>query len=124
MERKVKYNYTFKLECVELVLNKNQSCGVVSKQKGVIKSQVQKWVSLFKKHGQKGLQSAKNQAYTIDFKINVLKTLSKNQLNKLTTIITTNNMELQKFDSDLQELNFEQASEINGELATKKWTKS
>ena len=80
MERKVKYNYTFKLECVELVLNKNQSCGVVSKQKGVIKSQVQKWVSLFKKHGQKGLQSAKNQAYTIDFKINVLKTLSKNQL--------------------------------------------
>lgn len=33
-------------------------------------------------------------------------------------------MELQKFDSDLQELNFEQASEINGELATKKWTKS
>jgi len=56
MERKVKYDYTFKLECVELVLNKDQSCGVVSKQKGLIKPQVQKWLHLFKKHGQKAFQ--------------------------------------------------------------------
>ncbi len=80
MERKVKYDYTFKLECVELVLKKHQSSGVVSKQKGLMKSQVQKWVSLFKKDGQKGLQSSKNQVYSIDFKMKVLKTLSKNQL--------------------------------------------
>lgn len=90
MERKVKYDYTFKLECVELVLNKNQSCGAVSKQKGLIKSQVQKWVSLFKKHGQKGLQSSSNQFYTVDFKICVLKALSKNQLSLRQTCLLFN----------------------------------
>ena len=33
MERKVKYDYAFKLECVELVLKKHYSDGYVSKLK-------------------------------------------------------------------------------------------
>ena len=33
MERKVKYDYTFKQECVDLVLKKNNSYGYVSKLK-------------------------------------------------------------------------------------------
>jgi transposase len=35
MERKVKYDYTFKLECVELVLKKHYSCGHVSNLKAI-----------------------------------------------------------------------------------------
>jgi transposase len=33
MERKVKYDYAFKFECVELVLDKHYSDGYVSKLK-------------------------------------------------------------------------------------------
>jgi hypothetical protein len=33
MERKVKYDYAFKLECVKLVLEKHYSCNYVSNQR-------------------------------------------------------------------------------------------
>jgi transposase InsO family protein len=42
MERKVKYDYAFKLECVELVLKKHYSCESVSKEKGIIQSMSRK----------------------------------------------------------------------------------
>jgi transposase len=35
MKRKVKYDYAFKLECVELVLKKHYSDGYVSKLKQI-----------------------------------------------------------------------------------------
>ena len=45
MERKVKYDSTFKLECVELVLKKHYTNGYVSKLKGVDESNIRKWIS-------------------------------------------------------------------------------
>ena len=80
MERKVKYGYTFKLECVQAVLNEHQSCCSVSKQKGFSKSQLQKWVRLYNKYGGKGLLPSKNRIYSIDFKMRVLKSLSQEHL--------------------------------------------
>ena len=55
MERKVKYDYAFKLECVKLVIEKHHSYGVVSKQKGVDKSNIRKWVGFYKQFGESGL---------------------------------------------------------------------
>ena len=46
MERKVKYDYAFKLECVKLVLEKHYSCNYVSNQKGLNESNIRKWVGL------------------------------------------------------------------------------
>jgi transposase len=80
MERKVKYGYTFKLECVQEVLNEHQSCCSVSKQKGFSKSQLQKWVRLYNNYGGKGLLPSKNRIYSIDFKMKVLKSLSQEHL--------------------------------------------
>ena len=77
MERKVKYDYTFKLECVKLVLEKHFSAESVSVQKGLSESNVRKWVLLFKAHGEIGLLSRKNQIYTVDFKLKVLQTIDK-----------------------------------------------
>lgn len=51
MERKVKYDYVFKLECVELVVKKHYSCGYVSKVKGLVKSQLQLWIIFYKTYG-------------------------------------------------------------------------
>jgi transposase len=46
MERKVKYDYTFKLECVELVLKKHYSDGYV-KLKQIPRWNIRKWVGFY-----------------------------------------------------------------------------
>jgi transposase len=75
MERKVKYDYTFKLECVELVLKKHYSRKAVSKLKCLDESNIRKWVSFYQRYGKSGLLPRKNKKYSIDFKLRVLKTI-------------------------------------------------
>lgn len=48
MERKVKYDYAFKLECVKLVLEKHYSNDYVSKLKGPDEYNIRKWVGFYK----------------------------------------------------------------------------
>jgi transposase len=76
MERKVKYNYEFKLRCVYEVLQKNRSVKSVSIAEGIALSQLKRWISLYNKQGNKGLVPRQNQFYTIDFKIKVLDSIS------------------------------------------------
>ena len=73
MERKVKYDYAFKLECVKLVLEKHHSYGVVSKLKGAKESNIRRWVGFYKQYGKIGLIPRINRNYTVDFKLKVLK---------------------------------------------------
>jgi transposase len=76
MERKVKYDYAFKLECVELVLKKHYSNQYVSKLKGPDESNIRKWVSFYRTYGKKGLLPRKNQTYTFEFKQKVLSAIN------------------------------------------------
>ena len=85
MERKVKYGYAFKLECVELVLKKHYSNGYVSKLKGPNESNIRKWVSFYKTYGKVGLLPRTNQSYSIEFKLKVLKTIEKEFISLLET---------------------------------------
>ena len=50
MERKVKYDYTFKLECIKLVLEKHYSYEYFSIQKGLNESNIRKGVSFYRKY--------------------------------------------------------------------------
>ena len=75
MERKVKYDYAFKLECVKLVLEKHYSCDFVSSQKGPNESNIRKWIGFYVEYGKIGLLPRKNQSYSVDFKIRVLKSI-------------------------------------------------
>ena len=72
MERKVKYDYAFKLECVKLVLESHYSCESVSKEKGPNTSNIRKWVRFYKQYGKIGLLPRKNQNYSTAFKLKVL----------------------------------------------------
>jgi transposase len=90
MERKVKYDYAFKLECVELVLKKHYSNGYVSKLKDLDVSNIRKWVSFYKAYGKSGLLSRKNKKYSIEFKINVLKSIQKESLSLRETSLKYN----------------------------------
>lgn len=80
MERKVKHSYEFKLECVELVVNKHYSCESASKEKGTSESNIRKWVSFYREYGKAGLLSRKNQVYPIDFKLKVIKSIDADLL--------------------------------------------
>jgi transposase len=90
MERKVKYDYTFKLECVALVLKKHYSNQYVSNLKGPNESNIRKWVGFFKTYGKVGLSARKNQSYPIGFKIKVLKAIDKESLSLRATCLEFN----------------------------------
>jgi transposase len=80
MERKVKYDYAFKLECVELVLKKHYSDRYVSKLKQIPRWNIRKWVSFYNTYGEIGLLPRINQSYTAEFKLKVLKIVEKESL--------------------------------------------
>jgi transposase len=90
MERKVKYDYAFKLECVALVLKKHYSNQYVSNLKGPNESNIRKWVGFFKTYGKVGLSARKNQSYPIGFKIKVLKAIDKESLSLRATCLEFN----------------------------------
>ena len=86
MERKVKYDYAFKLECVQLVLESHYSCESVSKEKGPNESNIRKWVGFYNQFGKTGLLPRKNQNYSTDFKLKCVQEVQKKNLDVLTKI--------------------------------------
>jgi transposase len=80
MERKIKYDDAFKLECVELVLKKHYSHRYVSNLKGVEESNIRKWICFYKAYGKEGLMPRKNQIYSVDFKLKVINAIQKDSL--------------------------------------------
>ena len=90
MEKKIKYDYAFKLECVELVLKKHYSEGYVSKLKQIPRWNIRKWVSFYKTYGEIGLLPRINQSYSAQFKLEVLKIVEKESLSLMETGIRFN----------------------------------
>ncbi|WP_395060166.1 helix-turn-helix domain-containing protein [Flavobacterium sp.] len=90
MERKVKYDYAFKFECVKLVLEKHYSCSYVSTEKGIERSNLRKWIGFYKEYGAVGLLPRKNQSYSVNFKLKVLKAIDKDLLSLRNTSIRFN----------------------------------
>jgi transposase len=80
MERKVKYNYEFKLRCVEEVLKRHQSVNSVSILNGLQESNLRKWVNFYRKYGPGGLLPRRKQNYHPDFKLKVLQAIDKDLL--------------------------------------------
>ena len=54
MERKVKYNYEFKLRCVEEVL-KNRSLSTIAKENGIALTGLNVWIRCYHKFENAGL---------------------------------------------------------------------
>ena len=80
MERKVKYDYAFKLECVKLVLEQHYSCNYVSNQRGLNESNLRKWIGFYRHYGRIGLLPRKNQSYSVNLKLKVLKGIERDLL--------------------------------------------
>src|SRR6476620_8215281 len=91
MERKVKYDYEFKLRCVEEVLNKHCSVNSVAQANSVSRSDIDKWIGFYIKYGKEGLlPSLKNHSYSIDFKLKVIKAIERKSLSLEEACLTFN----------------------------------
>lgn len=91
MERKVKYDYAFKLRCVEEVLKKHHSTNSVAIANGVDPRGLSKWISFYTKYGTEGLLSRpKNQNYSLDFKLKVIKAMEKKSISLAEACVTFN----------------------------------
>ena len=77
MERKVKYDYEFKLQCVEEVLNKHRSAESVAIEHGFAESNLRRWLGFYRTYGRSGLQPRQYKSYDSGFKLKVLRTIEK-----------------------------------------------
>lgn len=80
MERKVKYDVAFKLNCVKLVIKKYHSISSISDKYGVNTSQLKRWIQDYQVLGLKGLISTKNKSYTASFKLKVIRAIEQDSL--------------------------------------------
>ena len=77
MERKVKYDVAFKLNCVKLIEEQYQSPTIVSQQYGVHVSKLRRWRQSYRELGVQGLISTKNKTYSATFKLKVIRTIAR-----------------------------------------------
>ncbi|UWX67030.1 helix-turn-helix domain containing protein [Empedobacter stercoris] len=80
MTRKVKYGVAFKLRCVKEVLEKHRTIRSISKKENIHASFLKKWVSDYHNQGISGIEPKKNQTYSVEFKLKVIKTITSQYL--------------------------------------------
>ncbi len=77
MFKRNKYNYAFRLQCVEAVIQRNLSVKKVAIEKGIEYSNLRLWLSFYEKYGKEGLIPRVRQQYEPVFKEQVLKTIDR-----------------------------------------------
>ncbi|MFA6152118.1 MAG: helix-turn-helix domain-containing protein [Chitinophagaceae bacterium] len=75
-----KYNFEFRLRCVEAVLKGENSLKVISKENGIEHSNLRLWVMFYEAYGEAGLKSRANRHYDVSFKLTVLKIIEEEHL--------------------------------------------
>ena len=91
MERKVKYNYEFKLQCIKEVFKFHRSVNSVCVEKGIDNKSLDLWIQVYAKYGNEGLlPRERNQKYSVAFKLKVLNTIQKKSLSLMQACLMFN----------------------------------
>lgn len=80
MGNRIKYDYAFRLQCVEAVLTKGCSARSVAEALGFREGNLRRWIGLYERYGPQSLESKANRHYTSTFKLHVLETMQKEAL--------------------------------------------
>ena len=80
MGRRRKYDYEFRLRCVEALLEEKDSVKKIAKENGIGHSNLRLWFMFYKAYGKAGLKSGANRHYDVSFKLTVLKTIEEEHL--------------------------------------------
>lgn len=90
MNKSNKYNYGFRLQCVEAVLKDKRSVKSVAREKGFNESNLRLWVGFYQKYGQSGLSPVGKQHFDSRFKLKVLKAIDTECLSLRTACVRFN----------------------------------
>lgn len=77
MFKRNKYNYSFRLRCVEAVIIGKKSISSLSRQEGIQSSNLRLWLSFYEAYGASGLRERVQRNYEPSFKLDVLLTIEK-----------------------------------------------
>jgi transposase len=80
MFKRKKYDYEFRLQCVEAVLEGKGSVKSIAREKGIEHSNLRLWLSFYESYGKQGLEPRSMQQYSSSFKLSVLKAIDKELL--------------------------------------------
>ena len=80
MNKRIKYDYKFRLQCVEAVVKNNRPARVVASEKGIVFSNLRLWLGFYRQYGKDGLKGRKYQYYDVSFKLKVIQTIEKELL--------------------------------------------
>lgn len=75
MNKRNKYDYAFKLRCVEAVIKDGRSVESVAMAMGFDESNLRLWVGFYQKYGRSGLVSEGKQHFDSSFKLKVLEAI-------------------------------------------------
>jgi transposase len=110
MGKRVKYNYEFRLQCVEAVLKGNRSAKKVATEKGFADSNLRLWVSFYKRYGKAGLRPRATRHYDTAFKLSVLQAIQKEHLSLRESCVKFN------IPSESQVVKWQKAYRVKGLL--------
>ena len=108
MYRRNRYNYAFKLRCVEAVVKGNCSSRSVAREKGIEESNLRRWFGFYKKYGKAGLRPRGWRKYDAAFKLRVLQTIQKEGISLRTACVRFN------IASDSVIINWQKAYQLQG----------
>lgn len=108
MFKRNKYNYSFRLQCVEKVLKCNRSVREVAKEEDFDESNLRLWLSFYERYGKAGLKPRGKQDYTSAFKQLVLETIIREHLSLRTACVQFN------IPSESVIVSWRKAYELNG----------
>src|SRR5690606_40944250 len=80
MERRVKYDVAFRLNCVKLNIEKYHSISSYPKKYGLNTRLVTRWIQNYRILGLQGLISTKNKRYTVELKLKVIRVIEQEKL--------------------------------------------
>ena len=80
MFKRIKYDYKFRLHCVDAVIKKQQSKTELCKVKGIRKSNLTLWIAFYNTYGKNGLKARQARSYDTKFKLKVIKTINQENL--------------------------------------------
>jgi len=110
MFKRNKYNYEFRLQCVEAVLKGKSSVRSISKEKGIEDSNLRLWLGFYEQYGKSGLKARVKQYYGSSFKLEVLEAIDKEFLSLRSACVRFN------IPSESVIISWRKAYELKGQL--------
>lgn len=109
MFKRNKYDYNFRLRCIEAVLKGNRSITSIAKEKSVNITNLRLWLRFYEQYGGEGLMPREKRNYTSFFKRKVLLAINKEHLSLSSACVRFN------ISSESVIISWRKAYELNGE---------